>query len=52
MLLAGVQAEGVAEKLGKQARQHVQKRFSRQAFGDKLNTILLELSGPKRKKKS
>jgi alpha-1,3/alpha-1,6-mannosyltransferase len=46
-----LQADGVAEQLGAQAREHVQARFSRTAFGDRLNAIVVELAGSKEKKK-
>lgn len=35
--------DGVAERMGVKARQHVQKKFSREAFGKKLNSIMLKL---------
>ena len=40
----------VAEHMGRQARQHVQERFSREAFGSKLNEIVMDLAGRARKK--
>ena len=38
-----LQEGGVAERMGQQARAHEQKHFSRDAFGDKLDTIAVEL---------
>ncbi|GAB4820664.1 hypothetical protein N2152v2_007710 [Parachlorella kessleri] len=42
---------GMASKLGEQARAHVEQRFSRTAFGNKLDEIVKDLAEPGRKRK-
>lgn len=46
-----MQEPGVAEKLGKQARTHVEQSFSRTAFGNKLDDYVRDLVEPGRKRK-
>lgn len=41
--------ESTAEKLGVQAREHVQRNFSRNAFGKRLNDIVIDLASKKSK---
>ena len=41
--------ESTAERLGAQAREHVQKKFSRNAFGKRLNDIVISLANQKSK---
>jgi hypothetical protein len=40
--------EGVSERMGKQAQVHVRKKFSRAAFGEKLNQAVMELAKNKK----
>jgi len=47
--MAELLKEGVAEKMGRQARKHVLENFSRRAFGDKLDGLVLQLAGKKAK---
>ena len=42
----------MAEQLGAQAREHVQARFSRTAFGDRLSAIVVEMAASEEKKKT
>jgi alpha-1,3/alpha-1,6-mannosyltransferase len=42
-------APGAAERMGRAARAHVRARFSRAAFGDRLEEIVLELAGERSK---
>jgi alpha-1,3/alpha-1,6-mannosyltransferase len=44
-------APGAAERMGRAARAHVCARFSRAAFGDRLEEIVLELAGERPKEK-
>ena len=43
----GMQVPATAKAMGKQARLHVEARFSRSAFGIRLNDIMQDLTSEK-----
>lgn len=47
--MAELMKEGVAQKMGVEAQNHVREKFSRAAFGEKLNEVVVELARQKSK---
>lgn len=49
--MEALMAGGAAERLGAAARQHVQSKFSRAAFGQELNRCVVELAAAPRQRR-